>query len=82
MNEKRKRGQYGNRDPWRNLAVLLNGSAKYTGISIGRALGASNSTGWRRLNNPETLTLGELKKLCKVYDITQEEIYSILKIGI
>lgn len=82
MNEKRKRGQYGSRDPWRDFSVMLNGYAKYTGVSIGRAIGACENTGRNRLNNPETFTIGELKKLCKVYGITQEEIYSTIKIGI
>lgn len=80
--DKRKRGQYGSRDPWLNLAVLLNGYAKCTGVSIGRAIGACENTGRNRINKPETFTIGEMKKLCKVYGITQEEVFRIVKIGV
>lgn len=81
--EKRRRGQYGKRtDPWLNLSVLLNGYARCTGISIGRALNVCENTGRARLNKPETITIGELKRLCKVYDIPQNEIERVLKIGV
>lgn len=83
MTDKRKRGQYGRKvDPWLNLTVMLNGYAKYTGISIGRALGVCENTGRARLSKPETLTIGELKRLCKTYDISQDEILGAIKIGV
>ena len=79
----RKRGQYGARkDDWLDLSILLVGYSKLSGVSVGRALGVSENTGRARLNKPETLTIGELRRLCKAYDIPQNEIERVLKIGV
>lgn len=83
--EKRKRGQYGKpktRDPFFGLLAVINESARQTGISVGKAMGACYNTGVNRMNNPENLTLGELKKICKTYEISHEEFCKLVKIGV
>lgn len=82
MTEKRKRGQYGSRDPWLDLTILLAGCSKMTGIPICRVLDCSYNTANARLNKPENFTLGELKKLCKAYGIEKDALFSTLKIGV
>lgn len=82
MAEKRKRGQYGSRDPWLDLSIMLNGFSKTTGISIGKAIGSSDNTGRSRVSKPETITLGELKTMCRVYGIEKDALFRVLKIGV
>ena len=83
--EKRKRGQYGKpktRDPFFSLCAVINESARQTGISVGKAMGTCYNTGVSRMNNPENLTLGELKNICKAYNISHEELCGLVKIGV
>lgn len=80
--DKRKRGRYGSPDPYLNLTVELVGRSKMTGVSIGKALGTCENTGRARLAKPETITLAEMKKLCRAFDITQEEFVRLIKIGV
>ena len=83
MNDKRKRGQYGVRSsPYDNLIEKLIGKAGRTGVSLGKAMGACYNTGINRIKKPEDLTLGELRKICKAYDISHDEFCSLVKIGV
>lgn len=83
MAEKRKRGQYGARSsPYDNLVEKFIGRAGRTGVSIGKAMGACYNTGVNRMKNPEDLTLGELRRLCKTYDISHDEFCSLVRIGV
>lgn len=58
------------------------GRSKLSGISMGKALGTCENTGRARLNKPETITLGELMRLCKAYDISQDKLFELLKLGV
>lgn len=43
-------------------------------VSLADALGTSTTTGWKRINNPELLTLGDLRRLSTHGHIPIDEI--------
>lgn len=57
------------------LFILLNGSAAgKSRDELGAIIGKGAQTAGTRLNSPDTLTVGELKKLCRSLHIPLEDL--------
>lgn len=71
------------RNPYRNLSALLLGSArvKWNGETFERwaaATGISDSTLRRRIQRPETIELGELRRMAAAAEVEPEQLIAAL----
>lgn len=68
-------------DPYADLRILLAGKREVLGLSnceVGSRVGQTHPTVKSRMNNPERMTLEEMRMYAKTLNITKDELFRAL----
>ena len=68
-------------DPFERFSVLLSGRQRVmqlTNSDLGAKVGQSHPTVKARIQHPEQMTLGELRKYAKALDISKSDLMEVL----